>query len=59
MAAFPWRDCGMSASLVRRKEEAVGGCPSDALTSVYKEEDSVPVTKMLMVSFLRLQGHFH
>ena len=32
MAAFPWRDCGMSASLVRRKEEAVGGCPSDALT---------------------------
>ena len=37
MAALSWRDCGAWASLVRRKEEAVGGCPSDALISVYKE----------------------
>lgn len=36
MAALPWRDCGAWAALVRRKEEAVGGCPSDAVISVYK-----------------------
>ena len=30
MAALPWWDCGVWAALGRRKEEAVGGCPSDA-----------------------------
>ena len=28
MAALPWRDCGVWAPLVRRKEEAVGGLVS-------------------------------
>ena len=53
MAALSWRDCGAWAALVRRKEEAVGGCPSDALTSVYKERTQC---LWLRASWLLSQG---